>query len=254
MFGDFLLRPEAADDLPDRYPAVTDVGKKVFLALKGQILGDCCDLVALGDVGYVDPSLSQAFFQDFLSQVDAQVPFLAHDPLSDLGPGLGGFHEIEPILAGMMLCGGDDLHDVAVAQLVAQGHHPAVDASADALVADFRVNGVGEIHRGGAFGKLLDLPGGGEHIDLVREKIHAHRVHEFPGVLETLLPLQELPEPGELFFIDLVCRGPLLVFPVGGNPLFRNLVHVPGPDLDLHTLPEGPDHRGMEGLVHVGLG
>jgi hypothetical protein len=46
----------------------------------------------------------------------------------------------------------------------------------------------------------------------------------------------------------------LLVFPVGGDSQLRVLVHLRGPDLDLHPLPVRADHRGVEGLVLVGLG
>src|SRR5699024_4535448 len=48
--------------------------------------------------------------------------------------------------------------------------------------------------------------------------------------------------------------GALLVLPVGGNAVFRRLVHLPGPDLDLEGDAFGADDRGVQRLVHIGLG
>jgi len=41
---------------------------------------------------------------------------------------------------------------------------------------------------------------------------------------------------------------------VGGDAVFGGAVHGQGPDLDLERDPLGADHRGMQGLVHIGLG
>ena len=46
----------------------------------------------------------------------------------------------------------------------------------------------------------------------------------------------------------------LLILPVGGHAVFRRLVHLPGTDLHLEGDALPADDRGVEGLVHVGLG
>ena len=45
-----------------------------------------------------------------------------------------------------------------------------------------------------------------------------------------------------------------LVAPVRGDSDLGRLVHLPGADLDLDRAPVGADHRGVQRLVHVGLG
>ena len=61
------------------------------------------------------------------------------------------------------LCPGvvDDLDDVAVPQARAQRHHLAVDARADALVADVGVDRVGEVDRRRVARQRLHLALGG---------------------------------------------------------------------------------------------
>src|SRR3712207_7783583 len=49
--------------------------------------------------------------------------------------------------------GGEDLDDVAVAQLAVERDQRAVDPGADAAVADLGVHRVGEVHRGGVAGQ-----------------------------------------------------------------------------------------------------
>ena len=39
-----------------------------------------------------------------------------------------------------------------------------------------------------------------------------------------------------------------------GNAFFGNAVHLLGADLHFHALPVRADDRGMDGLVHIGLG
>ncbi len=70
-----------------------------------------------------------------------------------------------------------------------------------------------------------------------------------------LLPLHQLPEPGDDLEVGKRRRsvGIFLVVPVGGHPLFRHPVHLFGPDLELDQHPFRSDHGRMEGLIHVGL-
>src|SRR3990172_5817322 len=74
------------------------------------------------------------------------------EPLPDLGAGARGgdvaLVGIEPVAAGttLALCS-EDLHNIAVLQLVIERDQPAADLGADAAVAQFRVDAVGEVDR-----------------------------------------------------------------------------------------------------------
>ena len=149
---------------------------------------------------------------------------------------------------------GEDLHHVAVLHRGAQRHQLGVDPGAGALVTQLGVHPVGEVERGGAAGEGEDLPLGAEGVDLVGVEVDLERGEEGAGVLDLLLPLEQLPQPEDVEVALVAGRLPLLVAPVGGDPLLGHLVHVAGADLHLEGLPPLAHHRGVERLVEVGLG
>ena len=103
------------------------------------------------------------------------------------------------------LCVGvaDDLDDVAVLEARAQRHHAAVDARADALVADVGVNGVGEVDRGRAFRQHLDRAARRERVDLFGVEIDLQVRQELLRVAHFLLPLEQLAQPLEVLLVAL---------------------------------------------------
>ena len=122
----------------------------------------------------------------------------------------------------------------------------------DALVADLGVDRVGEVDRGGAAGQRLHLALGREAVDLLGVEVELERVQELVGVLDLLLPLEELAQPGEGLVVLVEAGAALLVLPVGGDPLLGDAVHLPGADLHLEGMALVADHRGVERLVAVG--
>jgi len=75
------------------------------------------------------------------------------------------------------------------------------------------------------------------------------------GIAELALPLHELAQPIEAALVlgaKLSARA--LVFPVRGDAELGVVVHGAGANLNLHALPIGADHRGVQRLVGVGLG
>ena len=68
-----------------------------------------------------------------------------------------------------------------------------------------------------------------------------------------LLALQQAANPLEFLFVA-PARHAVLVLPVGGDAVLGGLVHVPGADLHLEGDALPADDRGVQGLVHVGLG
>src|SRR3712207_4552862 len=124
---------------------------------------------------------------------------LGLEPLLDLVARARRLDDAEPVARrAAVLVRGEDLDDVARAQLVVQRDDLAVDARADAAVADLRVDLVGEVQRRGAVRQRLDLALGREDEDLLVEEVDLQRLHELLGVLELLLPVEHVAQPLEL--------------------------------------------------------
>ena len=135
-----------------------------------------------------------------------------------------------------------------------QGYQLAVHLGPDTTMSDVGMNAIGKIDRGGTFGKGFHVSFRGKNIDLLGKEFHLDGVHEFPGILQLLLPFEELPEPGKTLHILFVVSLPLLVLPVGCDARFGNTMHLRRPDLYFHPLTKGSDDRRVQGLVHVPLG
>ena len=121
------------------------------------------------------------------------------------------------------------------------------------------MNAVSKVNRGRSCRKVLDLTGRRKAVYAVREQIQIvlQQVHEFLVIRHVPLPLQDLAQPYQLLFflyLRLLAVGSLLVFPVGGNTVFRHAVHLKGTDLDLERLSVAADQRRMQGLVHICFG
>ena len=74
---------------------------------------------------------------------------------------------------------GDDLHRLAAGERLRQGIWLAVDARADAGMADIGMHRVGEVHRRRASGQFDDAPFRGENVNLIREQIGFHALNKF---------------------------------------------------------------------------
>ena len=130
--------------------------------------------------------------------------------VADPGLRLVGDGEGQPVAARLVAGGGEDLDDVAVLELVAQRHHLAVHPGPDALVADLGVDGVGEVDGRRAAGQHLDLALRREAVHLLRVEVELQRLQELARVLDLLLPLEQLPQPGEgvVVLVDARCGPP----------------------------------------------
>ena len=88
-----------------------------------------------------------------------------------------------------------DLHDLAVLELVVERHHAAVDLGADAVVTDLGVDAIGEVDRRRVRGQVEHIALGREHVDLVLEQVDLDGVEERLGVADLVLPLEQAPQP-----------------------------------------------------------
>ena len=113
------------------------------------------------------------------------------------GAGARRADEVEPVLVRVLVRARQDLDDVAVPQLVAERLDLAVDARAGDVIAELRVDLVGEVDRRRAAREDAHVALGREDVDLVLEEVDLHALEELGRVLELLLPLEQLPEPRE---------------------------------------------------------
>ena len=199
--------------------------------------------------------LARFALEQLAADFDGAAALVFIEPVLDLVAGAGAFDEGEPVAAGLVVFLGDDFDDVAGAELGAQRHHAAIDLGADAGVADFSVNGVGEVDGRAVGGNHDDFPLGREGVDLVGIEVHLQAGEEFVGVRHLLLPLDELANPVEALFVaggDGVGAG--LVFPVSGDAFFGDAVHFLGTDLHFELMAAVADHRGVQRLIAIGAG
>ena len=123
------------------------------------------------------------------------------------------------------------------------------------MVADLRVDAVGEINRDGAFRQVDDVAIRREDEDFVREDVNFERLEILARVTVFLLEIDHLAQPAHLL-IHLAARNGalalLLVLPVRRDAVFRDLVHLERADLDFERVALRHDRR-VQRLVAVRL-
>ena len=115
----------------------------------------------------VQPFLPERLGQRGAAGIGLALALLLMHEAADARTRLAGDDEPLPLRGRRAAARGHDLDLVAVLQLVAQRHQPAVHLRADAGVADLAVHGIGEIDRRGAARKLDELALRREAEDLV---------------------------------------------------------------------------------------
>ena len=139
----------------------------------------------------------QVALQDLLADRDRALALLPLDVRPDARLGARRLHQLEPVLRRRLVRGGDDLDRVAALQLVAQRHELAVDARAGAVPADLRVDAVREVDHRRADREVQEVALRREGEDLLAEQVLLHGAQELLRILQVLLPLEHLAEPGE---------------------------------------------------------
>ena len=199
------------------------------------------------------PVAAQFTGQHRAADLDRTLLLLGVDPLTDLAPRPRRGDDVQPVAAGFAVRVRRDLDDVAVVQFGAQRHQPAVHPRAAAVMAEFRVNAIGEVERRRAAGERQHVALGREHVDLVGIEIDLERAQEGARVRHLLLPLEELAQPDDADVVLVRVELAPLVPPVRRHALLREQVHRLGPNLDLERLPAAAEHRRVQRLVQVRL-
>ena len=146
------------------------------------------------------------------------------------------------------------LHLVTALELVAQGYELMVDFRANAMTAKERVYLESEVQDRtvGRHGLHLALWREDENLACEEikldgiEKVHRIGLWVIKNFLDSAEPVVQL----SLVLMRLVA---LLVFPVGGETLFGNLVHAVASDLHLYPSSLLRHERHVQGLIAVGF-
>ena len=230
--------------IPDGRKEILDLGIAALLKIPFQtrILEECAQLEAQS---------ARLLLEELSPHLDRGRPLLLRDDQPDLAARLRGDNEVEPVTTRLVAGCRQDLDDIRVLNLVAERHNPPVDFRAGTLISDFGMDGVGEIDRGRVSRKGDDLALRGAGVDLLRVEVHLEGIDEVEGVGQILLGLDQAAQPAHVVVFARIGALALLVFPVGGNPLLGDPMHLLGPDLYLEMMPLLTDHRSVERLVAV---
>src|SRR5206468_5292788 len=94
------------------------------------------------------------------------------------------------------------------------------------------MHAVTKIDRARALREVEELALRRERQHLLAEELLLHRAHELLRVFEMLLPLEDLPQPGEpLDLLGTTDVALSLVAPVRGDAALRHPMHLRRPDL-----------------------
>ena len=249
--------------MPGRHVVLADRGVERRDVLVAQLVGQRGHRVGGDEALQRQAGAARLAGDRLLAGLDRLLAPLLGEPLLDLllGPRRGD--ELQPVARGPGALGlrGEDLDDLAVLELALERDEPAVDAAADALVADLGVHGVGEVDRRRPAGQRDHVALRCEHEDLAGGEVVAQRLEELAGVRGLALPVEQLAHPRHLVELERAVTGgaarvlgpalgDLLVPPVRGNAVLRGPVHLVGADLHLERLAVRPDHGGVQRLVH----
>ena len=176
------------------------------------------------------------------------------DPVLDLIAGAGGLNQRQPVAARRVARTGENLNDIPVSKLGFQRHNPPVHFGPGAGVAHLCVNRIGKINGSRFPGKDDHLPFGREGIDLFGIEVDLQSGEKLARVAHVALPFHQMAQPGEPCGFLLGHGLPVLILPVGCDALLGQKVHLLGANLHLEGLTVRPDHRSVQGLVHIGPG
>src|SRR6266446_8116279 len=140
----------------------------------------------------------ERFLQDRLAEIVILLALLRADETPDARPRLAGDDEALPGRRRGLRLRGDDVDLIAVGELGAQRHQPAIDFRADASIADLGMHGIGEVdgRRAARQGDQVAL--GRETEDLVLEHLELGMLEELLRARSMLENVKQLAQPAVL--------------------------------------------------------
>src|SRR5208337_3934669 len=185
---------EFRQDLAGGVLAVADAGHQVVGTAESVFAGRS---LQVGFLNFLqrDAVFARFFFDQLASDFNGALALVDIEPVLDLVAGARGLDDGEPVAAGLVSGLGDDFDDVAGMELVAQRNHASVDLGAGATVADFGVDGIGEVDGRGLARQHQDLALGREGVNLFGVEVDFQGGEEFVGIGDVALPFDHLAKP-----------------------------------------------------------
>ena len=242
---------------------------KPDLFKQGAFAGDVVVLQQAAHIGLVDVLIGDGKgFERAVEQALAKqrrlVALQVFEDMPDLAPRPRGHDKIQPGRVRAAAGGRDDLNPLAVLKPGVERRELVVEPHPHALVADVAVNGVGEVHGGGALRQFHDPAFGGEGIDLVREQVDLDVFKEFLGVAGDPVHLNDIAQPfarAPVGAAAIPAAAPPgaglalgLVQPVRGDPGLGHVLHRAGADLYFNGHAKGAEQIRVQRLIAVALG
>ena len=234
------------------YPVHVDVfGRQFIVEVGHRLVAHFFDELHHDAVFHLHFAVLEAALQQFLAILGILVLLLV-ESLLDFYPTLRGGGDVEPVLLGSLVGRGEYLDGVAAFEFVFDGFDFPVHAAAHAFAAQPGVNEEGKVEQGGPQRQLVQVALGGEDKHLLVVEVHLEVAHQLQGsaVFGRFEHLAHVVHP----VVESRLALDALVFPVGCQSAFGNLVHTAGAYLHLDPALTGPQHGDVQRLIPVRLG
>ena len=187
-------------DRPGRHVALADRGVERLEVVVVQRGRDLAQRRGLGQLLDRQPLLVERLGQVVAAGVDRVDAPLPGEPLADLAARPRRVDELQPVEARPrpLDLAGEHLDGVPRAQHRVEGRQAAVQAGADAAMADLGVDRVREVDRRRPGRERHHLALRGEDEDLVLLEVDLQGLHELGRVVGVLLPVDHPLQPGQV--------------------------------------------------------
>ena len=179
----------------------------------------------------LDAQPARLALQIFLPDLDRLGVLGGIDDVLDLVARPRRLHHPEPVFARHVPGLRQDLHHVAVLEVVLQLHDAAVYLGAHAGVADVAMDGVRKIDGRRLARQRNHLAHRRERVNFLRVQIHLERGNELARIAHLLLPLHQLAQPIDALIVRARSLAALFIFPMRGDAFFGQPMHLVGADL-----------------------
>ena len=196
----------------------------------------------------IDFAVFESSFDEFLGkETILLLGFLEGE--SDFCFCLRGLYDIQPFLSWLLIALGENLNLVAGMELLSEAYGPSVDFTSHAVVANTRVDIVGEIKHSGTFREVEQITLRGKYIHLIFLQICGELVHQ----LQIVIILQCTSDIGKPFVNAAFSLSDTFIAPVGSQTMLGDIIHTFCSDLDFHPFLFRTQYGGVQTFISITL-
>ena len=196
----------------------------------------------------IDFAVFESSFDEFLGkETILLLGFLEGE--SDFCFCLRGLYDIQPFLSWLLIALGENLNLVAGMELLSEAYGPSVDFTSHAVVANTRVDIVGEIKHCGTFREVEQITLRGKYIHLIFLQICGELVHQ----LQIVIVLQRTSDIGKPFVNAAFSLFDTFIAPVGSQTMLGDIVHTFCSDLYFHPFLFRTQYGGVQTFISITL-